>query len=116
MKISQEVREYAKDTKQVAADQAISIKMLDDPLEGMKQKSAEFRATGSELYHPAVVAEQNGFAIDQVMLGVSSTSLFTINLADKQLVVGADFIGSDDSVSDYHLCYSNQKSLVAALD
>ncbi|MBD1577285.1 phosphomethylpyrimidine synthase ThiC [Vibrio sp. S11_S32] len=53
MKISQEVREYAKDTKQVAADQAIDIKMFNDPLEGMKQKSAEFLATGSELYHPA---------------------------------------------------------------
>ncbi|TOR09612.1 hypothetical protein CGG82_22245 [Vibrio parahaemolyticus] len=57
MKISQEVREYAKDTEQVAADQAISIKMLDDPLEGMRKKSEEFRATGSELYHPAVHAE-----------------------------------------------------------
>lgn len=57
MKISQEVREYAKDTKQVAADQAITVKLLDDPLEGMRQKSVEFRATGSELYHPAVTAE-----------------------------------------------------------
>ncbi|WP_394146241.1 phosphomethylpyrimidine synthase ThiC [Vibrio atypicus] len=57
MKISQEVREYAKDTEQVAADQAISIKMLDDPLEGMRQKSEEFKATGSELYHPAVLTE-----------------------------------------------------------
>ncbi|NIY84597.1 phosphomethylpyrimidine synthase ThiC [Vibrio hepatarius] len=57
MKISQEVREYAKDTKQVAADQEISVKLLDDPLEGMRQKSEEFRATGSELYHPAVTAE-----------------------------------------------------------
>ncbi|MGY3685544.1 phosphomethylpyrimidine synthase ThiC [Vibrio coralliilyticus] len=56
MKISQEVREYAKDTEQVAADQAISIKMLDDPLEGMRQKSKEFRDTGSELYHPAATA------------------------------------------------------------
>lgn len=53
MKISQEVREYAKDTKQVAQDQAIEIKMLDDPLEGMRRKSEEFKATGSELYHPA---------------------------------------------------------------
>jgi len=57
MKISQEVREYAKDTEQVAADQAISVKMLDDPLEGMRQKSEEFKATGSELYHPAVTTE-----------------------------------------------------------
>ncbi|NRB67909.1 MAG: phosphomethylpyrimidine synthase ThiC [Vibrio sp.] len=56
MKISQEVREYAKDTEQVAADQAISIKMLDDPLEGMRQKSKEFRDTASELYHPAATA------------------------------------------------------------
>ena len=54
MKISQEVREYAKNTRQVAADQAISITLLDDPLEGMRIKSQEFRATGSELYHPAV--------------------------------------------------------------
>ncbi|AXN31939.1 phosphomethylpyrimidine synthase ThiC [Vibrio coralliilyticus] len=56
MKISQEVREYAKDTEQVAADQAISVKMLDDPLEGMRQKSKEFRDTGSELYHPSATA------------------------------------------------------------
>ncbi|WFB48197.1 phosphomethylpyrimidine synthase ThiC [Vibrio coralliilyticus] len=56
MKISQEVREYAKDTEQVAAGQAISVKMLDDPLEGMRQKSKEFRDTGSELYHPAATA------------------------------------------------------------
>ncbi|MCL4126223.1 UNVERIFIED_CONTAM: hypothetical protein GTU68_016169 [Idotea baltica] len=38
MKISQEVREYAKDI-------------------GMRQKSAEFKASGSELYHPAFGAE-----------------------------------------------------------
>lgn len=59
MKISQEVREYAKDAEQVAADQSISIKMLDDPLEGMRQKSAEFLAAGSELYHPAATSEVN---------------------------------------------------------
>ncbi|MBU2895827.1 phosphomethylpyrimidine synthase ThiC [Vibrio hepatarius] len=57
MKISQEVREYAKDTEQVAADRAISIKLLDDPLEGMRKKSQEFRDTGSELYHPAAHVE-----------------------------------------------------------
>ena len=54
----QEVREYAKDKQQVAADQAINIQMLDDPLEGSR-KSQEFLATGSELYHPAVHAEAN---------------------------------------------------------
>ncbi|QIA64620.1 phosphomethylpyrimidine synthase ThiC [Vibrio astriarenae] len=59
MKISQEVREYAKDTEQVAADQAIEIKMLDNPLEGMRQKSQEFRNTGSELYHPAATLEED---------------------------------------------------------
>ncbi|MDD9195388.1 phosphomethylpyrimidine synthase ThiC [Aliivibrio sp. S3MY1] len=57
MKISQEVREYAKDIDQVALDQAIEIKMIDDPREGMRQKSEEFKASGSELYHPAVEAE-----------------------------------------------------------
>ena len=54
MKISQEVREYAKDNDQVLADQAIEVKMIGDPLEGMKAKSREFLETGSELYHPAV--------------------------------------------------------------
>jgi phosphomethylpyrimidine synthase len=54
MKISQEVREYAKDIQQ---GDSIAITMLDDPLEGMRQKSEEFRATGAELYHPAVSEE-----------------------------------------------------------
>lgn len=54
MKISQEVREYAKDSEQVSADQAIEVKMIGDPLEGMKAKSREFLETGSELYHPSV--------------------------------------------------------------
>ncbi|WP_076590206.1 phosphomethylpyrimidine synthase ThiC [Vibrio ostreicida] len=58
MKISQEVREYAKDYQQVAADQAIEIKMLDNPLEGMRQKSREFRESGSELYHPATSLQE----------------------------------------------------------
>ncbi|MFH0266314.1 phosphomethylpyrimidine synthase ThiC [Vibrio rumoiensis] len=54
MKISQEVREYAKDSDQVLADQAIEVKMVGDPREGMKAKSREFLETGSELYHPAI--------------------------------------------------------------
>lgn len=66
MKISQEVREYAKDTEQVAADQSIEIKMLHDPLEGMKQKSAEFLASGSELYHPAVALKNVGREPEEV--------------------------------------------------
>ncbi|OZT82582.1 phosphomethylpyrimidine synthase ThiC, partial [Vibrio sp. 03_296] len=57
MKISQEVREYAKG-QQAEEGQAIAVKLLDDPLEGMKQKSAEFKASGSELYHPAVSHEE----------------------------------------------------------
>ncbi len=48
MKISQEVREYAKNQE---LGEAIEVQMLDDPLEGMKQKSAEFLAKGSEIYH-----------------------------------------------------------------
>ena len=58
MKISQEVREYANNPQQVAADQAISVTLLDDPLQGMAKKSQEFRAAGSELYHPAVSTEE----------------------------------------------------------
>ncbi|MBY6199645.1 phosphomethylpyrimidine synthase ThiC [Vibrio hangzhouensis] len=54
MKISQEVREYAKDKLQ---RDNIAITLLDDPLEGMRQKSQEFRATGAELYHSAVTEE-----------------------------------------------------------
>ncbi|MDO6708250.1 phosphomethylpyrimidine synthase ThiC [Photobacterium sp. 1_MG-2023] len=48
MKISQEVREYAK-----ANEEALVIQMLEDPLEGMRQKAEEFREKGSELYHQA---------------------------------------------------------------
>ncbi|MBL4831375.1 MAG: phosphomethylpyrimidine synthase ThiC [Aliivibrio sp.] len=60
MKISQEVREYAKDTEQVAADSLIEVRLLDDPLEGMRQKSEEFKAKGSELYKLATAAEIEG--------------------------------------------------------
>ncbi|WP_318458149.1 phosphomethylpyrimidine synthase ThiC [Photobacterium leiognathi] len=50
MKISQEVRDYAKDLER---SDELAIKLLDDPLEGMQQKAQEFREKGSELYHPA---------------------------------------------------------------
>ncbi|MGF1868481.1 phosphomethylpyrimidine synthase ThiC [Photobacterium indicum] len=49
MKISQEVRDYAKGLEE---NGDIAIKLLDNPLEGMQQKSDEFRSRGSELYHP----------------------------------------------------------------
>ncbi|MCW8348850.1 phosphomethylpyrimidine synthase ThiC [Vibrio sp. ZSDZ65] len=51
MKISQEVREYAKGLE---TQGDINIKLIEDPLEGMRQKSEEFLASGAELYHPAV--------------------------------------------------------------
>ena len=47
MKISQEVRDYAKGL------QPIDITVSDNSSVGMQQKAAEFRARGSELYHPA---------------------------------------------------------------
>ncbi|SDH54255.1 phosphomethylpyrimidine synthase [Vibrio xiamenensis] len=53
MKISQEVREYARDKQQFTSDANISVQLLDDPLEGMRQKSKQFLQSGSELYHPA---------------------------------------------------------------
>ncbi|WP_261857588.1 phosphomethylpyrimidine synthase ThiC [Photobacterium sanguinicancri] len=54
MKISQEVRDYANNLEK---NGDLAIKMLEDPLEGMRQKADEFRSTGSELYHP--VKEEN---------------------------------------------------------
>ncbi|EKO5152484.1 phosphomethylpyrimidine synthase ThiC [Vibrio fluvialis] len=56
MKISQEVRRTYANTDMATGEQAIQVKMLDDPLEGMRQKSQEFLASGSELYHPAVAS------------------------------------------------------------
>ncbi|OOF29722.1 phosphomethylpyrimidine synthase ThiC [Salinivibrio proteolyticus] len=50
MKISQEVRDYAKENGYTAAGEAIDVTMLEDPLAGMQQKSQEFREKGSELY------------------------------------------------------------------
>ncbi len=57
MKITQEVRDYAKDLEAQGVDisdnNAIKIKMIDVEAE-MKAKSEEFKQTGSELYHKAV--------------------------------------------------------------
>jgi len=63
MKISQEVRDYAAD---LASGQKIEIQLLDEVVvldaslsaaeqaeKGMAAMSAEFKATGSEIYHPA---------------------------------------------------------------
>ncbi|MBY7902294.1 phosphomethylpyrimidine synthase ThiC [Vibrio fluvialis] len=58
MKISQEVRRTYAKTDMATGEQAIQVKMLDDPLEGMRQKSQEFLASGSELYHPAVASAE----------------------------------------------------------
>ncbi|EMA8959663.1 phosphomethylpyrimidine synthase ThiC [Vibrio fluvialis] len=58
MKISQEVRRTYANTDMATDEQAIQVKMLDDPLEGMRQKSQEFLASGSELYHPAVASAE----------------------------------------------------------
>jgi phosphomethylpyrimidine synthase len=54
MKISQEVRDYAKN---LDLNSDLAIKLLDEPLDGLKQKADEFRARGSELYHP--IQEEN---------------------------------------------------------
>ncbi|MGO2131138.1 MAG: phosphomethylpyrimidine synthase ThiC [Pseudoalteromonas prydzensis] len=58
MKITQEVREYAKDLEARGIDpnnvgDAIEIKMVDVEAE-MQAKSAEFKQTGSEIYHKVV--------------------------------------------------------------
>ena len=58
MKITQEVRDYAKDLKARGIDpnnvgDAIEIKMVDVEAE-MKAKSEEFKQTGSEIYHKAI--------------------------------------------------------------
>ncbi|RQW61415.1 phosphomethylpyrimidine synthase ThiC [Vibrio viridaestus] len=53
MKISQEVRDYAKNNPN-----GIEITLLEDPQEGMRQKSEQFKQQGSELYHPAKSIEE----------------------------------------------------------
>ncbi len=58
MKITQEVRDYAKDLESRGIDpnnagEAIAVKMLDVEAE-MQAKSAEFKQTGSEIYHKAL--------------------------------------------------------------
>ncbi|MCG6228075.1 phosphomethylpyrimidine synthase ThiC [Vibrio furnissii] len=58
MKISQEVRRTYANADKMTGEQSVEVKVLDDPLEGMRQKSEEFLATGSELYHPAVASAE----------------------------------------------------------
>jgi len=64
MKISQEVREYAADLEAgIYSKDRIEIQLLDEIIvldatptdreQGMAEKSAEFKATGSEIYHQA---------------------------------------------------------------
>ncbi|WP_289076810.1 phosphomethylpyrimidine synthase ThiC, partial [uncultured Pseudoalteromonas sp.] len=58
MKITQEVRDYAKDLESRGIDpnnvgDAIEIKMVDVEAQ-MKAKSEEFKQTGSEIYHKAI--------------------------------------------------------------
>jgi len=61
MKISQDVRDYAATLDQKKSDAGtIEIKLLDETVtlssaaeQGMAEKSAEFKATGSEIYHVA---------------------------------------------------------------
>ncbi|WP_417792546.1 phosphomethylpyrimidine synthase ThiC [Stutzerimonas xanthomarina] len=58
MKISQEVRRtYADYT--ASSNDAMTVTLLDDPLEGMRQKSQEFLSSGSQLYHPAVTSPES---------------------------------------------------------
>ena len=64
MKISQEVREYAAGLEAASGrGNKIEIQLLDEVIvldatptdieQGMAEKSAEFKATGSEIYHLA---------------------------------------------------------------
>lgn len=53
MKISQEVRDYANNNPG-----EIEVKLVADPLEGMRQKSEQFKSEGSELYHVASTSEE----------------------------------------------------------
>ena len=58
MKISQEVRDYAAGLdKDKNGEQLIEIKLLDETIaisaQGMAEKSAEFKASGSKIYHNA---------------------------------------------------------------
>ncbi len=58
MKISQEVRDYAADLEKNAIkiqllDETVTLSASEDLEKAMQEKSAEFKATGSELYHTA---------------------------------------------------------------
>jgi phosphomethylpyrimidine synthase len=50
MKISQEVRDHAKELEAIA----VTLVGDDEAQAGMAQKSEEFKQRGSEIYHPAV--------------------------------------------------------------
>ncbi len=87
MKISQEVR-VCKGTEQVAADQAIEITMLDNPLEGMRQKIAGFRDTSSELYHPAVGAKRSSIRGIMTVKILIPSPIHQVNGGGSKLSIG----------------------------
>lgn len=64
MKISQEVRDYAAGLEnQANNEQMIEIKLLDETIaisaQGMAEKSAEFKANGSEIYQSVALATEH---------------------------------------------------------
>ncbi|GGX44168.1 phosphomethylpyrimidine synthase ThiC [Saccharospirillum salsuginis] len=65
MKISQDVRDYAKEqqAKEAGANgrnEIDHVQVLDDPLAGMQRKAAEFRESGAQLYSPVTELEGEG--------------------------------------------------------
>ncbi|WDE05232.1 phosphomethylpyrimidine synthase ThiC [Thalassomonas viridans] len=50
MKITQEVRDYADKLEQQPAERDIAVKLIDEAEQGMQEKSAEFKASGGEIY------------------------------------------------------------------
>lgn len=66
----------------------------------------------AEIQQVLSVAKRNGFATNEVMLGVSPTSQFKISFADNGLVVGTDLIESLDRSGDIFLDYMTRHDSV----
>lgn len=68
----------------------------------------------ADIQQALLIAKQNGFAVEQVKLGVSPVLQLRINLAEKQLAIGADFICAEAGPADYYLEYKVKSHAIKA--
>ena len=68
----------------------------------------------AEIQQALLIAKQNGFDIDLVVLGVSQTQQFQINIDDQSQFIGSDILSDLNGPFDFYLRYLSREQGVRA--